>query len=86
MNDVRSKIARILADNLALDESQITDASKFYEDLEVDSLDFCEVIVDIERALNITIPDDDVFRLTTFGALVRYVEKKADQRNLREVA
>jgi acyl carrier protein len=47
MNDVRMQITRILADNLALDESRINDGSKFYEDLAVDSLDFCEVIVDI---------------------------------------
>ena len=80
------QITRILVDNLALEESQINDGSKFYDDLGVDSLDFCEVIVDIEHALNISIPDEDISRLTTFGALLSYAEKKAGQQNFRKVA
>ncbi len=85
MNDVRTQITRIVMDNLALDESHIKDNAKFYEDLEIDSLDFCEVIVDIEQALNI-VTDEDVFRLTTFGALVSYVEKKNMQQNFVNMA
>jgi len=86
MNDTRSTITHILVDNLALDESRITDDTKLYEDLGIDSLDFCEVIVDIEQALHISITDEDVLRLTTFGALVNYVENKNFPKNFRRLA
>ena len=86
MNDTRSTITHILADNLALDESRLNDNTKLYEDLGIDSLDFCEVIVDIEQALQISINDEDVLRLTTFGALVSYVENKKFPGNFRRLA
>jgi acyl carrier protein len=85
MNDTRSVITHILVDNLDLDESNIKDNSKLYEDLGIDSLDFCEVIVDIEQALEISIADEDVLRLTTFGALVNYVESRNFPKNFRRL-
>ena len=85
MNDTRSTITHILVENLDLDESHINDNSKLYEDLGIDSLDFCEVIVDIEQTLEISIADEDVLRLTTFGALVRYVENKNAPKNFRRL-
>jgi acyl carrier protein len=86
MNDTRSTITHILVDNLDLDESKINDNSKLHEDLGIDSLDFCEVIVDIEQALHINIKDEDVLRLTTFGALVNYVEDRNSPKNFRRLA
>jgi acyl carrier protein len=86
MNEIKTKITRILADKLALDESGLHDHLKFYDDFGVDSLDFCEAIVDVEKAFNISIPDDDAQRLKTVGALVTYVEKNAHQHNFLQVA
>jgi acyl carrier protein len=85
MNDTRSVITHILVDNLHLDELHISDNSKLHEDLGIDSLDFCEVIVDIEQALEISIPDEDVLKLTTFGALVSYIENKNFPKNFRRL-
>jgi acyl carrier protein len=86
MNEIREKITRILADKLALDESELGDNQKFYDDLGVDSLDFYEAIVDVEKAFNISIPDDEAERLKTVGALVAYIEKKTPRHNLMQVA
>jgi acyl carrier protein len=86
MNEIRSKIIRILVDKLALDESELGDNQKFYDDLGVDSLDLFEVIVDVEKSFNISIADDEVTRLNTLGALVAYVEKNSPHRSLMQVA
>ena len=85
MNEMRSIITHILVDNLDLDESHIKDNSKLHEDLGIDSLDFCEVIVAIEQALEISIADEDVLKLTTFGALVSYIENKNFPKNFRRL-
>ena len=86
MNEIRSKITSILAEKLALDGSDLADSQKFYDDLGVDSLDFFEVIVAIEKSFNISIADDEVERLNTVGSLVAYVEKKASRHSLLLVA
>ena len=86
MNEIRIKITRILADKLALDESDLGDNQKFYDDLGVDSLDYYEVIVAIEKAFNVSIPNDEVGKLNTVGSLVAYVGKHGHHHNLMQVA
>jgi acyl carrier protein len=73
MDDINVKIHQFIKDKLGVDESAITSSASFYDDLEVDSLDFCELIVDIEREFGIGIPDDKYERLKTVGSLVNYV-------------
>ena len=86
MSEIKAKIISILIDTLALEESDLGEDQKFYEDLGVDSLDFFEVIVSIEKSLRVTIPDDEVTRLRTVGALAAYVEKNSPHRSLMQVA
>ena len=86
MNETKLKITQILTDKLALNEDGLQADLKFYSDLGVDSLDFYEVITDIEKAFNISIPDEDAARLNTLGLMVAYIEKKAPQHDLLQVA
>ena len=80
MNDITLKIHQFIKDKLDVDESAITNSASFYDDLDVDSLDFCELIVDIEKEFEISIPDDMYEKFKTVGALVNYVAKKADAK------
>ncbi len=79
MIDVNLKIRMIIKDKLGVDDSVIRDEATFYDDLGVDSLDFCEVIVDIEKAFDITIPDEICTKLKTVSALVNYVSQQVYQ-------
>jgi acyl carrier protein len=78
MNDINLKIHQFIKDKLGVEESAITDSASFYDDLDVDSLDFCELIVDIEKAFDITIPDDMYEKFKTVGSLVNYVSKQSN--------
>lgn len=75
MNDIKIKIHRFIEDKLGIEESAIKDSASFYDDLDVDSLDFCELIVDIEKEFDIQIPDDTYEKLKTVGLLVNYVAR-----------
>jgi acyl carrier protein len=75
MNDINVKIHQFIEDKLGVDKSVITNSASFYDDLEVDSLDFCELIVDVEKEFNMSIPDDQYERMKTVGSLVSYVAK-----------
>jgi len=72
---IEIKIRQLIIDKLGKDESQITDEASFRDDLEVDSLDFTELIVGIEKEFKIAIPDDVYDRLKTVGALNALVAK-----------
>lgn len=72
------KIRQLIKDKLGKDESQITNDATFSDDLEVDSLDFTELIVSIEKEFKIAIADDMYEKLKTVGALVAYVDKLVD--------
>jgi acyl carrier protein len=80
MNEITLKIHEFIKDKLGVDESSITNTASFYYDLEVDSLDLCELMVDVEKEFNITIPDEQIDRLKTVGSLVNYVTKHVNQR------
>ena len=75
MNDIKLKIHRFIEDKLGIESPAIKDSASFYNDLNVDSLDFCELIVDVEKEFNIQIPDDVFDKLKTVGSLVNYVAK-----------
>lgn len=73
MNNITLKIYQLIEDKLGIEESAIKDSASFYDDLNVDSLDFCELVVDVEKEFGIQIPDDVFDKLNTVGSLVKYV-------------
>jgi len=75
MNDITLKIYQFIEDKLGVERSAIKNSASFYNDLNVDSLDFCELIVDVEKEFGIQIPDDIFDKLKTVGSLVSYVAK-----------
>ena len=75
MNDITLKIYQFIEDKLGVERTAIKDSASFYNDLNVDSLDFCELIVDVEKEFNIQIPDDVFDKLKTVGSLVNYVTR-----------
>jgi acyl carrier protein len=86
MTPVKATISRILEEKLALDKDELKDDARFYQDLGVDSLDFLEAIVEVEKAFKIDIPDDEYERLGTVGALIAYVTDKVGKKRVAQVA
>ena len=74
MSEIYDKIKGIIAERLSIDESKITETSSFIEDLGADSLDTVELIMQLEEAFNIQIPDEDADKISTVGEVVRYIE------------
>lgn len=71
---VFEKIQQIIADKLEIDKAQITRDTKFTDDLELDSLDVAELVMEIEAAFDITIPDEAYMNITTVGDAVDEIE------------
>jgi acyl carrier protein len=75
MSDIESKVKAIIVDKLGVEESQVTPEASFAADLNADSLDTVELIMDFEKEFGITIPDEDTQKISTVGDVIAYIEK-----------
>ena len=70
------KIAEIIEEKLGLDGVEITADTRFNEDLNADSLDLFDMVMEFEEEFDIEIPSEDLEGITTVGELLAYIEKK----------
>jgi acyl carrier protein len=73
--EILSKIQEITADRLGVDESDVTPDASFREDLEADSLDLVELIMELEEQFGMEIPDEEAEKITTVEEAVDYVQE-----------
>ena len=71
--EISEKIWGIVADQLGVNIEAVTEESNFQNDLGADVLDFYEIVMKIEDAFEIDIPDYDEEKLTTLGRAVEYI-------------
>ncbi len=72
-DEILERIREIAADRLGVDEGEVTPEASFREDLEADSLDLVELIMELEEQFGMEIPDEEVERITTVDEAVNYV-------------
>jgi acyl carrier protein len=73
--EILGKIQEITADRLGVDESDVTPDASFREDLEADSLDLVELIMELEEQFGMEIPDEEAEKITTVEEAVDYVQE-----------
>lgn len=74
MSEISSKVVEIIKDRLNVAEKDIELTSSFANDLGADSLDTVELIMEFEKAFNLTIPDADAESIKTVGDAISYIE------------
>ncbi len=76
--EIFNKVQSIVAEQLEIqDQETIKPESKFAEDLGADSLDVVELVMALEEAFDIEIPDEAAEQISTVQAAVDYIEEKA---------
>ena len=75
MSAIESKVKAIIVDKLGVEESQVTPEASFTADLNADSLDTVELIMEFEKEFGISSPDEDTTKINTVQDVIAYIEK-----------
>jgi acyl carrier protein len=75
-SEIETKVRKVLAEQLAVDEGQVTPEARFAEDLNADSLDLTEAVLALEDEMGIEIPEDEMENVKTVGQAIDLVAAK----------
>lgn len=73
--EVYSKLKDIIVEQLAVDPDEVSMEASFIDDLNADSLDLVELIMEIEEKFGIQVPDDAAEKIKTVGDAVSYIQE-----------
>ena len=73
--EIEAKVIDIVAEQMGVDKSEITRETNFQTDLNADSLDIVELVMEFEDEFEINIPDDAAETILTVGDAVKYIDK-----------
>jgi acyl carrier protein len=76
-DEIFDKVKDIIVEQLGADESDVTMAASFRDDLEADSLDLVELIMAFEEEFGGEISDEEAQKITTVGEAVNYLSENA---------
>ena len=77
---VETKVQGIIAEQLGVDEKEVTESASFIDDLGADSLDTVELVMAFEEEFDIEISDEDAEEITTVADAIRYITEKASEK------
>ena len=72
--DNETQLASIITDKLGVEESQVTPEASFTNDLGADSLDTVELIMELEKEFDLSIPDEEAEKIVTVGDAIAFIE------------
>ncbi|HEY4600158.1 MAG TPA: acyl carrier protein [Cerasibacillus sp.] len=73
MEDVFERVKKIIVDQLEVEEEKVTMEASFIDDLEADSLDVVELVMELEDEFDMEIADDEAENIQTVGDAVNYI-------------
>ena len=77
MAAVDDKVKHIIVEQLGVDEGEVTPSASFVDDLGADSLDQVELVMALEEAFGVEIPDEDAEKIRTVQDAIDYIDKHA---------
>ncbi len=75
MASIAERVKQIVAEQLGVDEDQVTNEASFMDDLGADSLDTVELVMALEEEFDIEISDEDAEKIQTVQDAVEYISE-----------
>ena len=73
--EIEAKVIEIVAEQMGADKAKITRDTSFVEDLNADSLDTVELVMEFEDEFETSIPDEEAEKILTVGQAIEYIKK-----------
>ena len=73
--EIESKVIDIVAEQMGADKAKITRETSFTEDLNADSLDTVELVMEFEDEFDMSIPDDQAEQIKTVGLAINFIKQ-----------
>ena len=83
-SDIEEKVINIVAEQLGVDKSEINKETSFVNDLNADSLDTVELVMEFEDEFDMSIPDENAEKIQTVGQAIDYIEQHAGKGEQKE--
>ncbi|MHC5004406.1 MAG: acyl carrier protein [Planctomycetota bacterium] len=75
--EIEAKVIDIVAEQMGVDKGEISRETSFTNDLNADSLDTVELVMEFEDEFETSIPDDEAEKIQTVGQAIDYIKKAA---------
>jgi acyl carrier protein len=74
MSGIEERVVKIVAEQLGVNETEVTKAASFVNDLGADSLDTVELVMALEEEFETEIPDEEAEKITTVQQATDYIK------------
>ena len=81
VQEIETKVIEIISEQMGVDKSEITRETSFINDLNADSLDTVELVMEFEDEFDMSIPDEEAEKIQTVGAAIDYIVKAVHSKN-----
>jgi len=71
--EIEAKVKKIVAEQMGVSESEITRETSFVNDLNADSLDTVELVMEFEDEFEMSIPDEEAEKIQTVGMAIDFI-------------
>ena len=72
-DDIETKVKSIVAEQLGVDQAEISRETSFVNDLNADSLDTVELVMEFEDEFDMSIPDEEAEKIQTVGQAIDFI-------------
>ncbi len=77
---IEEKVIEIISEQMGADKAEISRETSFINDLNADSLDTVELVMEFEDEFDMSIPDEEAEKIQTVGAAVDYIVSVAQSK------
>ena len=78
--EIQEKVSQIVSEQMGIDKSELTRETSFVDDLNADSLDTVELVMEFEDEFEMSIPDEEAEKIHTIGQAIDYIIEHAKQK------